>query len=283
MGYNVTDEPAFHASSQHSQQQRGAGKGNFPLGSWEAFLLEGHGHFHHSPPGQPLSLRLCDTWSCSTGDREQLNVLSEPFLPGKLHHSGHLSWQDMASTAKEDTGQSSSAASGGSWSQPPQAGPPEAVEESQCPICLGHMKVPACVTYCMHKFCLRCIWLWSRERDSCPVCRQPIEQMLFSVEGDHNYKECSIGLGALLKRRVARDGASPGMLQVMEALDDPWHLHGRRRPVHIERARRPRAAPRPSNARSQQAPTASHDMAPLREDQGPAAPAAPLEPQSGTE
>lgn len=306
MGYNVTDDPAFHASSispgffpalaylgsvstreVHSQQQRGTGRGNFPLGSWEAFLLGGPGHFHHSPPGQPLFLCLCDSRCCNAGEREGLNIPSKPLLPEKLQHFAHVSWQDMASTAKEDTGQSSSAASDGSLSQPPQAGLPEAADDSQCPICLGPMKRPAYVTYCMHKFCLRCIWQWARARDNCPVCRQPMEQLLHSVRGDSDYKERAIGPSARLQRRVATErGLQPVtavMLRMMQAVHDHQRLAGRSRPTDTESAQTQEAAPGPSNAHSQQGPAASHEMTPLREGEHLAGPAAPLEPQNGTE
>uniref|UniRef100_A0A8C0USB5 RING-type E3 ubiquitin transferase n=1 Tax=Cyanistes caeruleus TaxID=156563 RepID=A0A8C0USB5_CYACU len=80
----------------------------------------------------------------------------------------------MASAAKADMGQSSSAASEGSQSQPPRAGRPEAAEDPQCPICLGPMKRPAYVTYCMHKFCLRCIRQWAKSRDNCPTVKNHI-------------------------------------------------------------------------------------------------------------
>uniref|UniRef100_A0A8C5UJP8 RING-type E3 ubiquitin transferase n=1 Tax=Malurus cyaneus samueli TaxID=2593467 RepID=A0A8C5UJP8_9PASS len=96
----------------------------------------------------------------------------------------------MASTAREDTGQSSSAASDGSLRQHPMAAALEA--DSQCPICLGPMKRPAYVTYCMHKFCFRCILQWARARDNCPVCRQPMQQLLYAVRGDSDYKEFNV-------------------------------------------------------------------------------------------
>ncbi|XP_031963244.1 E3 ubiquitin-protein ligase Topors-like [Corvus moneduloides] len=193
----------------------------------------------------------------------------------------------MASTAKEDTGQSSSAASDGSRSQPPQAGLPEAADDSQCPICLAPMKRPAYVTYCMHKFCLRCILQWARARHSCPVCRQPMERLLHSVRGDSDYKECAMGPSARRQRRVATErGLQPvsaAMLRMMQAVRDHRHLAGRSRPMDTENAQTQEAAPGPSTALSQQGPAAPHEMTPLREGERPAGPAAPLEPQNGTE
>lgn len=237
------------------------------------------------PQGSLCLSALCDTQCCSAGERQWLNnTLSKPLLPGKLQHSAHLSWQDMASTAKEDTGQSSR-----SWSQPPQAAPPEAEEDSQCPICLDCTREPAYVTYCMHKFCFKCIQLWTRTSDNCPVCRQPIHWMLYSVRGDRDYRQRPISLAARLyemQRMAGVRDSPPGtaaMLSMTQALQDQQHLYGRRNSLQAERAQRQEAAPGLSNAHSHQVPAALHEMTPLRESEGLASPAAPLEPQNGTE
>uniref|UniRef100_A0A8C9N737 RING-type E3 ubiquitin transferase n=1 Tax=Serinus canaria TaxID=9135 RepID=A0A8C9N737_SERCA len=68
----------------------------------------------------------------------------------------------MAGGAKEGTGESGSAAG---------AGPLKAAVGSECPICLGAMRKPAFVAYCMHQFCFRCIRHWARAREDCPVCK----------------------------------------------------------------------------------------------------------------
>ncbi|XP_032544947.1 putative E3 ubiquitin-protein ligase RING1a [Chiroxiphia lanceolata] len=194
----------------------------------------------------------------------------------------------MASGAKEDMEESSCAESGGSLSQLPQAGPLEAAEDSQCPICLGHMKNPAYVTYCMHKFCSQCIWQWAMGNDNCPVCRQPMEKLLHSVRGDRDYEECEIGLLARLRSVMAEQWglqALPAeMLQEAWVAHDQQPLAGRRGLLGTESAQRQEAAPGPSNAPSQQAPTssASYETAPPRAGECPAGPAAPLDPHNGT-
>uniref|UniRef100_A0A8D2P8S8 RING-type E3 ubiquitin transferase n=1 Tax=Zosterops lateralis melanops TaxID=1220523 RepID=A0A8D2P8S8_ZOSLA len=33
---------------------------------------------------------------------------------------------------------------------------------SECPICLGTVRKPAFVTYCMHQFCFSCIRHWAQ-------------------------------------------------------------------------------------------------------------------------
>lgn len=157
----------------------------------------------------------------------------------------------MASTAKENTKQSSS----GSQSRLPQAAGPEAAEDAQCPICLGPMRRPAYVTFCMHKFCLSCIQQWARTRDNCPVCRQPMEQLLHSVRGDSDYSECAVGLAGRPHRSGDTErGAQPIMavmlwaMQAVQGQQQRWAA--RSRPVDAESAQRQEAAPGPSNAPS---------------------------------
>ncbi|XP_027603292.1 putative E3 ubiquitin-protein ligase RING1a [Pipra filicauda] len=195
----------------------------------------------------------------------------------------------MASGAKEDMGESSCAESGGSLSQPPQAGPLEAAEDSWCPICLEYMKEPAYVTYCMHKFCFQCIWQWAMARDDCPVCRQPMEKLLYSVRGDRDYEEYKVSLLALAREMIAYEWGFQALtaetLQPVWVAHDQQPLAGRRGLLGTESAQRQDAALGPSNAPSQQAPTssASYETAPPRAGECPAGPAAPLDPHNGTE
>ncbi|RMC02858.1 hypothetical protein DUI87_20050 [Hirundo rustica rustica] len=104
----------------------------------------------------------------------------------------------MASDAKEGTGESGSAA---------RAEPPKAAVVSECPICLGAVRKPAFVAYCMHQFCFRCIRQWAQGREDCPVCRQSLEQVLHSVRGDDDYELFVVGLPTRLRRRMAMDRA----------------------------------------------------------------------------
>lgn len=140
---------------------------------------------------------MLDICSCSANEREQLNLLSQPFCH-TTSSTFHVSWQDMASGAKESTGESGSAA---------RAGPLKAAAHSECPICLGAVRKPAYVAYCMHQFCFRCIRHWAQGREDCPVCRQALEQVLHSVRGDDDYELFVVGLPARLRRRMAMDRA----------------------------------------------------------------------------
>lgn len=133
-------------------------------------------------------------------------------------------------------------------------GPVEAAASLQCPICLGDIQNPAYVAYCVHCFCFACIRRWARGRDDCPVCRQPLEQLLHSVQGDDNYEEYVVGLPSHLRRRMAMEraqGRSPQQrynLRRRSTNDQP--SAGRSRPVETNCTQRQGAALRPSNATS---------------------------------
>ncbi|KAM6035111.1 uncharacterized protein LJ206_000661 [Theristicus caerulescens] len=196
--------------------------------------------------------------------------------------------EDIASCAEEAMGERSSPARDGSTSQPPHAGPAQAAADSQCPICLGDIKKAAYVAYCMHCFCFACIRRWASRRDACPICRQPLEQLLHSVRGDDDYKEYVVGLPARLRRRMAMERARSRSPQRRYNLrrrpTNNQPSAGRRGPAGTDSAQRRGAAPGPSNATSQQAPapSASRRPAPPSAAERPAGPAAPPDPHNAT-
>ncbi|KAJ7401147.1 hypothetical protein BTVI_98576 [Pitangus sulphuratus] len=178
-------------------------------------------------------------------------------------------------------GESTSAAGGSGLGQPPQAGPLKAAAGSKCPICLGDVKKPAFVAYCMHQFCFRCIQQWARGRDDCPVCRQSVEQVLHSVRGDDDYEVYVVGLPAWLRRRTAMERPRHRALQRRynlrrrPATNPP--AAGGSEPMGNERSQREEAAAGPSNTPSQPAPapSASGEPTPLRAGERTAGPDAP--------
>ncbi|XP_053911530.1 E3 ubiquitin-protein ligase Topors-like [Cuculus canorus] len=92
--------------------------------------------------------------------------------------------EDSASGTDGASGERSSAVRDGGRSQRPQAGPVEAAEGSQCPICLQGVTNATYVAYCLHSFCFGCIQRWATMRNTCPVCRQPLERLLISGQAD---------------------------------------------------------------------------------------------------
>ena len=211
-----------------------------------------------------------------------------PPLPEKLQHFARLSWQDIASGIEEAMGESGCAARDGGMSQTPQAGPAEAAADSQCPICLGDIKNATYVAFCMHCFCFACIRQWASRRDACPVCRQPLEQLLHSVRGDDDYEEYVVGLPARLRRRMAMERARSRTPQRRYSLRRrPTNNHpstGRSGPAGTDSAQRQGAAPGPSNATSQQVPAPSTSREPTTRSaaERPAGSAAPPDPRNGT-
>ena len=47
-----------------------------------------------------------------------------------------------------------------------------------CAVCLKKSIFPSRPNRCSHKFCYRCIKLWSNEKKSCPICRRNFERII---------------------------------------------------------------------------------------------------------
>ena len=56
------------------------------------------------------------------------------------------------------------------------------IEVKECPICYNEMNEykNMCITPCNHMFCFTCIMVWTRTKNSCPVCRFNLVQNLYS-------------------------------------------------------------------------------------------------------
>ncbi|GAB0202814.1 E3 ubiquitin-protein ligase Topors-like [Grus japonensis] len=125
-------------------------------------------------------------------------------VPLKLRHVACLSWQDMASGAKEAPEQSGSAVlATPSW--PQQAGQLEAEADALCPIGLGTMCNAACVPVCFHRFCFGCVRRWASGRAMCPLCRQPFDCVLHTVRVDNDYRQYAVGSSDRRQRNAARN------------------------------------------------------------------------------
>ncbi|TRZ16354.1 hypothetical protein HGM15179_010755 [Zosterops borbonicus] len=187
----------------------------------------------------------------------------------------------MESGAKEGTGESGSAA---------RAGLLKAGVGSECPICLGTVRKPAFVAYCMHQFCFSCIRHWAQAREDCPVCRQSLEQVLHSVRGDDDYELFVVGLPPRLRRRMAMDRARGHCQQCHYhlrrrlATDPPVAgqsepMAGQSEPVATESSQGQGTAPEPSTISAQPAPATSTSQEPSHRT----GPGAPPDTHNGTE
>ncbi|RMC15909.1 hypothetical protein DUI87_08114 [Hirundo rustica rustica] len=61
--------------------------------------------------------------------------------------------------------------------------------EQNCPICRDVPGEIASVTPCVHLFCLGCIVRWAERNPSCPLCRQAIDSIIFSVRSEEDFLE----------------------------------------------------------------------------------------------
>ncbi|KAJ7396226.1 hypothetical protein BTVI_147033 [Pitangus sulphuratus] len=102
-----------------------------------------------------------------------------------------------------------------------QEGTDKATEtEWNCPICRDTRDDLAYVMPCLHQFCLGCIMRWAEMQIVCPLCRELIESVRFSVQTD-SYIDCvftapedasswaGITLGQLVRNNPYHFAASP--------------------------------------------------------------------------
>ncbi|NXA13540.1 TOPRS ligase, partial [Sapayoa aenigma] len=61
--------------------------------------------------------------------------------------------------------------------------------EWNCPICRDTQGDIASVTPCLHLFCLGCIVRWAKTKPSCPLCRQAISTIIYSVRSEDDFLE----------------------------------------------------------------------------------------------
>ena len=51
-------------------------------------------------------------------------------------------------------------------------------EDSLCEICFTEKKEYITLNQCSHKFCTDCLTTWCSKKNTCPMCREPILEML---------------------------------------------------------------------------------------------------------
>ena len=53
----------------------------------------------------------------------------------------------------------------------------ENTENTECPVCMESIgKINNCVSKCGHSFCLECLLKSYKKKNSCPLCREPLEE-----------------------------------------------------------------------------------------------------------
>eukprot|EP00075_Anas_platyrhynchos_P013498 XP_027302751.1 uncharacterized protein LOC113840305 [Anas platyrhynchos] len=61
-----------------------------------------------------------------------------------------------------------------------------------CPVCQGTTKEPSVVIPCRHQFCLGCIMRWAARNATCPLCRQKITSVRYSIWAEDDFMEVQI-------------------------------------------------------------------------------------------
>ncbi|KAK4815742.1 hypothetical protein QYF61_006780 [Mycteria americana] len=64
--------------------------------------------------------------------------------------------------------------------------------EWSCPICREAQEAVAYVTPCVHLFCLGCIVRWAKRSPTCPLCRQTVNTVIYSVRSEDDFLEMVI-------------------------------------------------------------------------------------------
>ena len=87
-----------------------------------------------------------------------------------------------------------------------------AVAEWSCPICRDAEHDVAYVTPCLHQFCLGCIVRWAKRKPSCPLCRQTVNSIIFSVRSEDDFLEMGVQRHSdlsVVNREDAQGAAEP--------------------------------------------------------------------------
>eukprot|EP00075_Anas_platyrhynchos_P013445 XP_027302698.1 uncharacterized protein LOC113840272 [Anas platyrhynchos] len=61
-----------------------------------------------------------------------------------------------------------------------------------CPVCQGAPKEPSYVLPCLHRFCFGCIMRWAKRSSTCPLCRQRITSICYSIWAEDDFLEVQL-------------------------------------------------------------------------------------------
>ncbi|XP_071887142.1 MOB kinase activator 3B isoform X1 [Anas platyrhynchos] len=61
-----------------------------------------------------------------------------------------------------------------------------------CPVCQVAPKEPSYVLACLHRFCFGCIMRWAKRSSTCPLCRQRITSIRYSIWAEDDFLEVQL-------------------------------------------------------------------------------------------
>uniref|UniRef100_A0A8B9UM19 Transmembrane protein 107 n=1 Tax=Anas zonorhyncha TaxID=75864 RepID=A0A8B9UM19_9AVES len=65
-------------------------------------------------------------------------------------------------------------------------------QDVTCPVCQGAPKEPSYTLPCLHRFCFGCIMRWAKRSSTCPLCRQRITSIRYSIWAEDDFLEVQL-------------------------------------------------------------------------------------------
>ena len=93
-------------------------------------------------------------------------------------------------------------------------------DELMCSICLEIVKNKAVVEPCLHSFDLECIDEWAKRKHTCPICRADMDQILYDIVSDSDYKGKSVE-----RRQISDDAFTIHLSSRITLLLDPSEVN----------------------------------------------------------
>ncbi|NXI63117.1 TOPRS ligase, partial [Anseranas semipalmata] len=107
-----------------------------------------------------------------------------------------------------------------------------------CPACGDRWDDVAYLTPCLHQLCYGCALRWARRRPSCPLCREAIETIRYSVRSAEDYLEVAVPEPAehLQDGQQDEQGTAEPVLRAPELGFPPevWAAFFRENPENVE-------------------------------------------------
>eukprot|EP00075_Anas_platyrhynchos_P005284 XP_012957628.2 uncharacterized protein LOC106017933 [Anas platyrhynchos] len=65
-------------------------------------------------------------------------------------------------------------------------------QDITCPVCQGAPKEPSYILPCLHQFCFGCVMRWVQRSSTCPLCRQRITSIRYSIWAEDDFLEVQV-------------------------------------------------------------------------------------------
>ncbi|XP_071889160.1 uncharacterized protein [Anas platyrhynchos] len=65
-------------------------------------------------------------------------------------------------------------------------------QDITCSVCQGVCKEPSYILPCLHQFCFGCVMRWAERSSTCPLCRQRITSIRYSIWAEDDFLEVQV-------------------------------------------------------------------------------------------